>query len=469
MQKRLSTKAIPLFIAALAATLLFAHSVQSATLEVGSGKPHTTIQAAINDAGTGDTVLVYEGTYTETINFLGKAITVESVNGAAVTTIDGNASGAVVKFESGEGVDSVIDGFTITNGFSIVGAGIYCAQSSPTIINCIISENEAFVAGGGLFCGESFSTITNCIIFGNHAGNAGGAVVFGGVSEEFPSITITNCTISGNIAEDGIGSGIYGAGNHGSATIINSILWGNTGDNNEIYLLGSAHFVTVLYSDVNQDGYGLPDGSADTNGNIRKDPLWVDPLNKDFHLQAGSPCIDTGTSVGAPTYDIEGTIRPQGSGYDMGAYEYKEDKIIIAVDFKPGSCPNPIGFADNKGLMPFAIMGNTGFDITQIDPASIRISRDGVADEVKPIKWNYNDVATPFEGELCDCHELMVDGYMDLSMNVYRKDLVEILRLQEVAGQTLSLIVTGKLKDEFGGTPIKGQDCVRVLKTVLIK
>jgi hypothetical protein len=139
----------------------------------------------------------------------------------------------------------------------------------------------------------------------------------------------------------------------------------------------------------------------------------------------------------------------------------------VSVDFKPGSCPNPIGFADNKGVMPFAIMGTTEFDITQIEPVSIRITREGMDTEVVPIRWSYEDVATPFEGEMCDCHELKGDGYMDMLMKVYTHDLVYNLKLQEVTGDTIPLTVTGKLKDEFGGTLIEGKDCVKVLKAVL--
>ena len=145
-----------------------------------------------------------------------------------------------------------------------------------------------------------------------------------------------------------------------------------------------------------------------------------------------------------------------------------EQEIEVSVDIKPGSCPNPIGFADNKGVVSFAIMGTTEFDITQIDPESIRITREGTPGEAEPIRWNYSDVATPFEGELCDCHWLKGDGIMDLSMKVYGKDLVDVLQLKDVAGQTVELTVTGKMKDEFGGTPIIGKDCVRVLKTVLL-
>ena len=161
------------------------------------------------------------------------------------------------------------------------------------------------------------------------------------------------------------------------------------------------------------------------------------------------------------------------------------EEIAVSVDIKPGSCPNPIGFAGNRGVVPFAIMGTTDFDITQIDPESIRITREGVDAEVTPIRWSYEDVAAPFEGELCDCDSQEHDGdcdsqehdgdcdsrehdgQTDLLMKVYKYDLVYNLKLQEVAGETIPLTVTGKLKDEFGSTSIKGQDCVRVLKAVL--
>ena len=51
-------------------------------------------------------------------------------------------------------------------------------------------------------------------------------------------------------------------------------------------------------------------------------PLFVNAAANDFHLQSGSPAIDAGTSIGAPTTDFDGNTRPQGSGYDIGPYEY---------------------------------------------------------------------------------------------------------------------------------------------------
>jgi len=102
----------------------------------------------------------------------------------------------------------------------------------------------------------------------------------------------------------------------------NTILWGN--GPNQIYPAESS--ITVTYSDVDQDGY------VGSSGNIRQDPLFVDPANDDFRLQPTSPCIDAATSVGAPSTDMEGFHRYDdplvpntGEGtnpyYDIGAYE----------------------------------------------------------------------------------------------------------------------------------------------------
>src|SRR3954465_7558775 len=75
-----------------------------------------TIQAAINAATNGDTVLVADGTYKENINFNGKLITVTSQHGASKTTIDGGGVNTVVLFVTNETSASILNGFTITNG-----------------------------------------------------------------------------------------------------------------------------------------------------------------------------------------------------------------------------------------------------------------------------------------------------------------------------------------------------------------
>ncbi len=197
--------------------LCYGRLVQAATLNVPGSYP--TIQAGIDTAVDGDVVLVDDGIYTETINFNGKAVTVQSVNGPQNTIIDGNRNGSVVTFASGEGSGSVLDGFSITNGSGTVdesntiprtyGSGIYCNASSPTISNCIISGNSTSApfgwgGGGGIFCGNfSSPTITNCNINSNKVAWGGGIYC-----EQSSSPIITNCTISDNTVQY-YGGGIY--------------------------------------------------------------------------------------------------------------------------------------------------------------------------------------------------------------------------------------------------------------------
>jgi len=104
------------------------------------------------------------------------------------------------------------------------------------------------------------------------------------------------------------------------------------------------------------------------------------------------------------------------------------------------------------------------FEVTCIDPLTIRLSREGIEEGVAPIRSGYKDVATPFEGELCDCNDLNGDGYMDLTLKFPVTALVETLGLDEVAGETIPLTLTGNLKEEEGGTAITGQDCVQILE-----
>jgi hypothetical protein len=103
-----------------------------------------TIQAGINAANTGDTVLVANGNYAgpgnRNINFIGKAITVKSANGPETCIIDVERNGRGFYFHNDEGVNSVVSGFTITGGglgTSFAGAGIYiasnCSQPSTTV------------------------------------------------------------------------------------------------------------------------------------------------------------------------------------------------------------------------------------------------------------------------------------------------------------------------------------------------
>ena len=144
----------------------------------------STIQAAIDDANDGDTVLVAPGTYTgdgnRDISFKGKAITVKSEDGPQTCIIDCQGSQKEPHrgfyFHSEEDANSIIQGFTITGGFIIrhePGGGIFCENSNPQIIDCIIVGNEART-GGGIATTDSTAQIIDCIVKNNIAADGGG-------------------------------------------------------------------------------------------------------------------------------------------------------------------------------------------------------------------------------------------------------------------------------------------------------
>jgi parallel beta-helix repeat protein len=217
---------------------------------------YTTIQEAIDAAVDGDTIIVKPGTYVENIDFVGKAINLTSEQGADVTTIDGNKTGSVVSFKSGEDSDSVLDGFTITNGtgtyfeytldyWPYFGGGIFCVESSPVLKHNIIKLNDADYgggvccwssaspellentiaenksgSGGGICCGESSSPL----ITGNNISDNVG-VVGGGIYCRNASPEVTSCLISGNTAFEGAGAYCR---DDSSPAFINNIISRNT-------------------------------------------------------------------------------------------------------------------------------------------------------------------------------------------------------------------------------------------------
>lgn len=208
-----------------------------------AGGQYENIQQAIDDANNGDVIVVTIGTHAgpgnRDIDFKGKAITVESigpndVDVVAATIIDCQGSAAEphrgFRFHSREGADSIVNGLTVTNGGgSYEGGAIHCWLSSPTIKNCILTNNNAIDHGGAIYCGrDSNAIITDCVITSNACLPVGYG---GGIYCYQSSPTITNCIITNNSA---IGHGRHGGGiccwDGSNAVVSNCFVAGNTAD-----------------------------------------------------------------------------------------------------------------------------------------------------------------------------------------------------------------------------------------------
>lgn len=170
---------------------------------------YATIQKAISAASDGDTIVVLAGSYRENINFLGKAITVQSTNPSdatvvSATVIEGadNSDHSVVTFGSSETGASMLAGFTIRRRspyqpFS--GGAIYVREADPTIRSNHIVNNTAFFAGGGIYLVESRATIVGNRIANNSTTQGGGIAAEGYAL--FP--TISDNEFEGNTASGG--------------------------------------------------------------------------------------------------------------------------------------------------------------------------------------------------------------------------------------------------------------------------
>jgi hypothetical protein len=344
------------------------------------------VQAAIDDANTGDVVEVQPGRYTgegnRDIDFGGLAITVCSIdandpNVVAATIIDSGGTSEVPHrafyFHSGEGLNSIVAGLTITNGYTRYlggggvhcinssptitrcriegnvaegygteaagdirilengygdyGGGIYCERSSPTISYCIIRNNTANYGGGGICCRRSSPIVTNCLLSGNSAYNGGGIYLFYG------SPTIINCTIFANMANR-YGGGIYNY--YSGSTITSCILWNNSDgggmdESAQIHVIygepSSKSGRAITFDEARVIDYSCIQGWTGNlfgTGNIGADPLVVDPQHDDYHLLVFSPCIDAGDPghvPGSNETDLDGNPRVKSDRVDMGAYE----------------------------------------------------------------------------------------------------------------------------------------------------
>ena len=298
-----------------------------------------TIQAGIAAALDGDTVLVAPGTYYENINFLGKAITVRSEQGPALTIIDGRLADVVARFVSHETASSVLSGFTLTHG---LGAAIEINTASPTVSGNVLSDN--FVCGmpgpGSIQISFGAPVIeSNVLINSNWCDSleaGGGISITGGdgtsgarilrnvIANHFArgisinsggKMTIQDNAIIGNgFSLQGDGGGIE-IGNYSDVAIINNVIVGNSARRGGgiAFLVPSGTRGPILVNNTiaNNDS---AEGSGVFADGFDAQALLV---NNIIVAKTGQTAIYCGdfTKIDAPIIQFNDVFAPSGSAY----------------------------------------------------------------------------------------------------------------------------------------------------------
>jgi len=220
------------------------------------------------------------------------------------------------------------------------GGGIY--MTGGLVKHCIIRSNWSRSTGGGIHI--SVGQLINSLITGNEVRGYGGNAQGGGIYQDGGNIL--HVTVADNLCIRGSGDGFYQT----AGTISNSISYYNgdsplTARAENLYQTGG----TVLHSCMTP----LPAGT----GNIQTEPLFVDRFTDDYRLHPGSPCIDTGTSIGILN-DLTGALRPQNGGSgsaipDMGCYEAAPPSSApsLSCDFRAST---------NEGLTELDVVFTAG-------------------------------------------------------------------------------------------------------------
>lgn len=328
--------------------------LRSAVIQVPADEP--TIQAGIDAALPGDTVLVADGVYTgngnRDIDFGGKNIHLKSVNGATSTIIDCQGSdtsqGRGFYFHSGERTTAIVEGFTIRNGYEYScgggrcgggGGAVFCTNdSSPTIRNNIIKDCTALI-GGAIYMFRSHPIIVGNIIAENTIVSQNSGAIHCSNS----NAVLLNNTIARN----------YSAGlrlGDSNLRIENTIIAFNRGKSIQCVFANNPSLVCCnLYGNDSGNWVDCIAAQEYTNNNFSADPLFCDTAASDYHLSKFSPCSPAYSSCGALVGALEvGCFGPYPCGdVNKDGQVTSEDALLLeSYYFDCFDAPQPIYSSD---------------------------------------------------------------------------------------------------------------------------
>lgn len=325
---------------------------------------YPTIQAGIDSAQAGDTVLVANGTYIENIDFHGKKLLLTSnyffskdrmdiVN----TIIDGNADSSTVSIQSNEPEGTMLVGFTIQNGLgtgnwpNVRGGGVHISGgANPTIKHCIIHSNESVGnsnRGAGIYANSDFAYISNCEVFNNVAQTGGGIMIGNGANgtvvdscnvygnDTYSALTIAysqfikinrtlvhhnsrvglrnfatdSVTVTHSVIANNGDKGVSNESNASQVYLVNSFVGFNAAENIAFDTSRAGNMVLAEFSNIigGRDTLYFGTGCIDTL------PEFADTSAYDYSLLSTSAMIDAGDP--ALPYDPDGTVADIGTHF----------------------------------------------------------------------------------------------------------------------------------------------------------
>ena len=403
----------------LGVTFLLTSSLFSATIRVPDDQP--TIQAGINAAVNGDTVLVDPGTYTEHIDFLGKSLLLLSSGGFDVTTITTSSlASPTIRLNNIVDTGTVIQGFHLTstnNNRIIISNG-----STVLVTECLFDVGpqetiEVLSGATATFTFNKFINGSNPVITVYDTSSV--SILY----NIFANVNHTCVRILGALWVDIINNTFNSNSgcifsNASAVTVKNNILTNSSSTG----VRGS--YFELNYNNIWNNNTNYVGGATAGANDISLDPLYTDPATNDYTLLSTSPCIDAGDPD--PSFDD-----PDGTRNDMGvratcqdSSDVDDDGIAICVDncptvYNPGQADFDSDFVgdscdictdtDRDGF------GNPNFSLNScptdncpiiFNPLQEDIDNDGTGDVCDNCELDFNpnqdDADSDGIGDVCD-------------------------------------------------------------------